>query len=94
MVGEAGGHLQGRPVHAAALLLGGVDDAADRVGGLGVAVGAEDVHGLVVRRPGEPGVDLGDRAGVQGRGEEEAGEEVLSGWVEVGVRLGVGAAGT
>ena len=41
----------------------------------------------------QPGMDLGDRPAVERGGEQEAGEEILAGRIEVGVSLGVRAAG-
>ena len=65
----------------------------DRVGGWDEAVGLANIHSLVVRRPGQPGVDLRDRAAVEGGNEQQAGKNVLAGRVEVDICLGVRATG-
>ena len=65
----------------------------DRVGGWDEAVGLANIHSLVVRRPGQPGVDLRDRAAVEGGSEQQAGKNVLAGRVEVDICLGVRATG-
>ena len=77
-VGQARRHLLGGAVDAAALLLRGVDAAGDLAAEQRVAVPAQDVDRFVVGRVGEPQVDVGDRALVEGRGEQQVGQEVLA----------------
>lgn len=66
--------------------LGRVGDTADGVGGLQEAVGFEDIHCFIVRGPGQPGVDLGNRLPSRAAASKEPGEEILAGRVEVGIR--------
>ena len=56
-------------------------------------MGLENVHGLVVRRSRQPGVNLRDRPAVEGGREQKAGKEILAGRIEVCIRLGVRATG-
>ena len=55
-----------------------------------VAVLTQNVDGGLVGRARQPRVDVGDRPMIERRGEQEAGQEVLAGGVEVGIGLGSG----
>ncbi|WP_307097464.1 hypothetical protein [Arthrobacter sp. V1I9] len=72
-VGQAGCHLQGGAVDAAALFVVEVDHALDGVAGLGEAVVHQDPGSCVVGGVGQPGVNLGDGKVGQGSCEQEAG---------------------
>ena len=58
-----------------------------------MAPGAQVAHGGVVAGVGQPGVHGGDRLGPGGCGQEVAGEQLLTGRVEVGVPGGIGRPG-
>jgi hypothetical protein len=65
-----------------------VDHALDSVAGLSEAVVHQDRHGSVVGGVGQPSVNLGGGKVSQGGREQEAGQQVLPGRVEVSVGLG------
>jgi hypothetical protein len=53
----------------------------------------EDAHRVVIAGGSGPGERLGDRKILKGRGEQEPGEKILAGVVEVGVAAAVARAG-
>ena len=65
-VGQAGRHLQGGSVDAAALFVVKVDHALDGVAGLHEAVVHQNRHGRVVGGVGQPSVNLRDGKASQG----------------------------
>lgn len=85
---QAGRHLHGRAEDAPALLLRGGDDAGDLIGREREVVLTQNVDGGLVGRARQPRVDVGDRPMIERGGEQEAGQEVLAGRVEVGIGLG------
>lgn len=49
---------------------------------------AQNVDGLLLRRPRQPGVDVSDRALIERCREKQTTEQVLSRRIEVGIGLG------
>lgn len=93
VVAQEADHLEGCSVHAVALLWGQVRDHLKCLGRDGVLAGDEVAQGLAVVRVCQPPVDRGDRlVPLRGR-EQEGGDQVLRGTVEVGVALRRGVPG-
>lgn len=92
-VSEAERHLLRRAVDAAALFLGGGDDAGDLLCDQGVSVLAENPDWCVIGGPGQPRVDGSDRPAVEGACKQQPGEEILAGGVKVNIGFGAGVSG-
>ena len=90
---EAGGHLLGGGVDGAAELVGGLGHPEYRLGRKLVAAVSQQSDGFFLQRVGQPAEHVADGSVGGGGGQQQAGEEVLAGGVEERVGLRVGGAG-